>query len=140
MQAHGAAVLREKISDALGVDALENLTAQRHVAITPCIRNPGNTEMATMTVAEELAKLEASQGLSAEIAEAEEDMAGMADEGLTWRLSEAVRNADQATRSGQEDTAEYEVGENGARISRDERSALDALLGNIRYDKPKGRS
>ena len=136
----GAAALREKISDALGPDALENLISQRHVAITPCIRNPGNTEMATMTVAEELAKLEAVQGLSAEIAEAEEDMAGVADEGLTWRLSEAVRNADQATRSGQEDTAEYEVGDNGARISRDERSALDALLGNINYDKPKGRS
>jgi DNA primase len=136
----GAAALREKISDALGPDALENLISQRHVAITPCIRNPGNTEMATMTVAEELAKLEAVQGLSAEIAEAEEDMAGVADEGLTWRLSEAVRNADQATRSGQEDTAEYEVGDNGARISRDERSALDALLGNIKYDKPKGRS
>ncbi|GLT07822.1 DNA primase [Sulfitobacter porphyrae] len=136
----GAAVLREKISSALGPDALENLTAQRHVAITPCIRNPGNTEMATMTVAEELAKLEAARGLSAEIAEAEEDMAGTADEGLTWRLSEAVRSADQATRSGQEDKAEYEVGENGARMSRDERSALDALLENITYEKPKGRS
>lgn len=136
----GAEALREKISDALGPDALENLTAQRHVAITPCIRNPGNTEMATMTVAEELAKLEAARGLSAEIAEAEEDMAGTADEGLTWRLSEAVRSADQARRSGQEDKAEYEVSENGARISRDERSALDALLENITYEKPKGRS
>lgn len=55
-------------------------------------------------------------------------------------MSEAVRSADQATRSGQEDKAEYEVGENGARMSRDERSALDALLENITYEKPKGRS
>jgi DNA primase len=135
----GGAVLHERISDVLGMDALENLVAQRHVAITPCIRNPGNAEMAAMTVAEELAKLSAMRGLSAEIAEAMEDLTGMADEGVTWRLGEAARAADQATRTGQEDKAEYDVGDNGARISRDERSALDALLGNIRYEKPKGR-
>jgi DNA primase len=55
---------------------------------------------------------------------------------VTWRLSEAARAADRATRSsGQEDKAEYEVGENGARIKRDERSALDALLDTIKYSK-----
>ncbi|MBD3662518.1 DNA primase [Sulfitobacter aestuariivivens] len=134
----GAAALREKVSAVLGPDALENLTAQRHVAITPCIRNPGNREMAQMTVAEELAKLEAMRGLDAEIAEAVEDLSGVPDEGVTWRLSEAARAADRARRTGQEDKAEYEVGDNGARISRDERSALDALLGTIKYEKKKG--
>lgn len=137
--AGGAKVLRDQISSALGPDALENLTSQRHVAITPCIRNPGDIEMATMTVAEELAKLEAARGLNAEIAEAAEDLSGTADEGVTWRLSEAARAADRAARTGQEDKAEYEVGDNGARIKRDERSALDALLGGIKYEKPKGR-
>lgn len=130
-----AEVLRAKISGALGPDMLENLTAQRHVAITPCIRNPGDVEMAKMTVAEELAKLEAMRGLSMEIAEAVEDLSGVADEGVTWRLSEAVRAADHAQRTGQEDKAEYETGDNGARIKRDERSALDALLGTIKYTK-----
>jgi DNA primase len=133
----GAEVLREKISSALGPDMLENLAAQRHVAITPCIRNPGDSEMAAMTVAEELAKLEAMRGLNAEIAEAAEDLTGFADEGVTWRLSEAARAADRAQRTGQEDKAEYEVGDNGARIKRDERSALDALLGTIKYNKAK---
>ncbi|MGB3247395.1 MAG: DNA primase [Sulfitobacter sp.] len=131
----GAEVLREKITNALGPDALENLTSQRHVAITPCIRNPGNRDMAAMTLAEELAKLEAMRGLNAEIAEAMEDLSGVADEGVTWRLSEAARAADKAQRTGQEDKAEYEVGDNGARIKRDERSALDALLGTIKYSK-----
>ena len=135
----GMQVLHKEISSALGADALENLRRQRHVAITPCIRNPGNVEMATMTVAEELAKLESARGLNAEIAEAAEDLSGVADEGVTWRLSEAARAADNATRTGQEDKAEYEVGDNGARIKRDERSALDALLDGIRYEKPKGR-
>ena len=136
----GPEVLREKIESALGPDALENLSAQRHVAITPCMRNPGDSEMAAMTVAEELAKLEAMRGLDAEIAEAAEDLTGVADEGVTWRLSEAARAADRAQRTGQEDKAEYEVGDNGARIKRDERSALDALLGTIKYNKAGGDS
>ena len=129
--------LSRRISDALGEDTLENLMRQRHVAITPCIRNPGNVDMTAMTVAEELAKLEASRGLDAEIADAAEDLTGVPDEGVTWRLSEAARAADRARRSGHEDTAEYDVGDNGAHISRDERSALDALIGTIRGAKPK---
>ncbi|KIN60402.1 DNA primase [Sulfitobacter noctilucae] len=136
----GSDVLHEKISSALGEGALENLLAQRHVAITPCVRNPGDIEMASLTVAEELAKLEAARGLDAEIAEAMEDLSGVADEGVTWRLSEAARAADLATRSGQEDTAEYDLGENGARISKDERSAWDTLLETIKFDKSKGQS
>jgi len=136
----GAQVLREKVSSALGDGALESLMSQRHVAITPCIRNPSDAELVRMTVAEELAKLEAARGLSAEIAEAAEDLSGAADEGVTWRLSEAARAADMASRSGgQEDKAEYDLGDNGARISKDERSALDALLETIRYSKSGGR-
>jgi DNA primase len=126
------AALREKIYSALGEQTLENMTSQRHVAVTPCIRTPGNTELTRMTVAEELGKLEAVRGLDAEIADAMEDLSGVADEGLTWRLSEAARNADRAQRSGQEDTAEYDIAENGAHVSRDERSAFDALIGAIR--------
>ena len=134
----GPEVLREKISAALGEAALENLMSQRHVAITPCVRNPGDIELARMTVAEELAKLKATHGLNAEIAEAVEDLSGVADEGMTWRLSEAARAADQARRSGQEDTGEYDLGDNGALINKDERSAWDTLLGTINFSKSKG--
>ncbi len=130
-----AEVLRENISAALGGNALENLIRQNHVAIMPCIRNPGDVDMARMTVAEALAKLSSRRGLEAEIADAAEDLTGVADEGVTWRLTEARRAADTALRSGQEDKAEYDVGENGARISRDERSALDNLIASIRSPK-----
>ncbi|WP_299952854.1 DNA primase [uncultured Roseobacter sp.] len=133
-----ADTLRTRISDALGAETLENLLAQRHVAIVPCIRSPGDVEKARMTVAEELAKLHSARGLDAEIAEAVEDLNGVADEGLTWRLSEAAQAADRARRSGQEDTAEYDLGDNGARISREERGALDALLDAIKHQKPGG--
>ncbi|WP_295316165.1 DNA primase [Roseobacter sp.] len=131
-----AARMRDKIEGALGPDALENLLSQRHVSVVPCIRSPGDVEKARMTVAEELAKLQSARGLDVEISEAAEDMSGEADEGLTWRLSEAARAAERAQRSVQEDRAEYETGENGVRISREERSTFNALLQAIRQHKP----
>jgi len=131
----GSEVLREKILSALGPDALDNLMGSRHVAIVPCIRTPGNADMARMTVAEELAKLSAAKGLDAEIADAVQDLEGVADEGVTWRLSQAAAAASDATQSGKEDNAEYETGDNGARINRSERQAFAALMDQIRFSK-----
>ncbi|MDF1727002.1 MAG: DNA primase [Sulfitobacter sp.] len=135
----GKDALRAEIVAVMGAEALENLLTQRHVAITPPVRNPGQTETARLTLAEELAKLEATRGLNAEIADAAEDLSGTADEGVTWRLSEAARAAAEASRSGQEDRTAYDLGENGALVSKDEKNALDALLDTIKFDKPKGR-
>jgi len=124
------------LAAAVGQEALENLMRLRHVAISPCLRKPGDTDLARMTVAGEIAKLSAARGLNAEIAEAIEEIEGFADEAVTWRLGEAAQLHHLATRSQQEDTAEYDVGENGAPINRDERSALDALLAQISFSKP----
>ncbi len=130
-----AAQMRDKIDEVLGPDALENLLSQRHISVMPWIRSPGDVEQARMEVAEKLAKLQSARGLDVEISEAAEDMSGEADEGLTWRLSEAARAAERAQRSVQEDRAEYETGENGVRISREERSTFNALLQAIRQHK-----
>ena len=129
------ATLRDEIVTQLGPAPLENLYALRHVAIHPCIRTPGDVEQAQMTLAEELAKLEAHRGLSAEIAEAAEDLTGGADEAVTWRLTQAAEARNRAERSPHEDKAEYDTGENGARINRDERSAFNALIEGITYSK-----
>ena len=40
-----------------------------------------------------------------------------------------------AMRSQHQDKTEYDTGDNGARISRDERSAFEALLEQIGYSK-----
>jgi DNA primase len=125
------------ISGVLGSEALENMTSLRHVAISPCVRNPGDVEIARMTLAEELAKLESRRGLSAEIAEAAEELSGVADEAMTWRLGQAAQAHNKAERSEHEDKAEYDIGDNGARIKRDERSAFDALVDQIKYAKPR---
>ncbi len=125
--------LRDEIAEALGPDALENLLSLRHVAISPCVRKPGDLEMAGLTLAEEFAKLESIAGLTAELAEAEEDLDGLADEALTWRLRQAAEARNRAVRSENEDKATYDVGENGARLNRDERDAFGALLDRIGF-------
>lgn len=131
----GAAVLEEQIQMALGPDALENLMATRHVAITPCIRHRGDAELARMTLTEELAKLSTHKGWEAELEEAEQDLQEMADEAVTWRLAQAAQARNQAQSGAQEDTTEYETGPNGVLMNRDERSALDALLDQITFSK-----
>ena len=127
--------LKEEIDAAAGAHALENLFALRHVAIMPCLRRPGDVETASLTLAEEFAKLEASRGLDAELAEAEEDLSGLADEAVTWRLGQAAEARNKAVRSENEDRAQYDVGENGARLNREERDAFGALLERIGYSK-----
>ncbi|MFV1493459.1 DNA primase [Phaeobacter sp. JH20_36] len=127
--------LKEEIAQAAGSHALENLFALRHVAISPCLRRPGDVEIASLTLAEEFAKLEASRGLDAELAEAEEDLDGLADEAVTWRLGQAAEARNKAVRSENEDRAQYDVGENGARLNREERDAFGALLERIGYSK-----
>jgi DNA primase len=128
-------MLREKITGNLGADALENLFSQRHVAISPPVRNPGNIEVARASLAEDLAKLEARRGAAREIEEAAADLEGIADEGLTWRLSEAAKARDKAERAEREDKTVYDTAPSGAKLNREERSALDTLLGQINYTK-----
>jgi len=131
----GASSLRGRIDDELGPYALETLMAQRHVAITPCIRKPGDHEMTAMTIAEELAKLAAVRGLKDEVQDAADDLSGEADEGLTWRLAEAAKAADLAQRSGQEDKAEYVIADNGARLDREEVAKSRSFFDQIDFSK-----
>ena len=127
--------LHDTIAQALGPHALENFLNRRHVAVVPCLRKPDDTELARMTLTEEFAKLHAQSGLHAELSEAAEDVGDLQDEALTWRLSQAADAKNRAMRSQFEDTADYETGENGARINREEREAFDSLLDRITYSK-----
>ncbi|WP_425044013.1 DNA primase [Primorskyibacter sp. S87] len=127
--------LRERIDQALGPETLENLHALRHVAISPCVRRPGDEDLARMTLAEELAKLDAHRGWQAEIAEAQEEFSEAKDEAFTWRLGQAAEALNRATRSENEEKTIYDTGDNGARINREEREKLDALLEKISYNK-----
>ena len=133
----GVETLRARIVEAMGEEPLEKLLVLPHVAITPPVRHPGDADLAARTLEEELNKLAAQRGLRAELSEASADMAGLADEAVTWRLGQATEAHNRAVRSQQEDRAEYDLGENGARIKRQERERFEALLGAITFSKPK---
>lgn len=125
----------EAMAAMLGEAALEKLFAQPHLTIIPALRRPGDIDLARMTVAEELAKLDANRGLQAEIAEAAEDLSGPANEALTWRLGQAAEAHNRAAHGTREDKTEFDLGDNGARIDRREKDAFDALLDKINYAK-----
>ena len=120
-----------KINEMLGPDALEKLLSQSHVQIVPCIRHPENVEMAKMTVLEELAKLASLRGLAAELQEVSASAKDGVDETDIWRLGRAADAKSKASLSDTDDKAEYDLADNGARVNRDERSALDNLIVKI---------
>ena len=134
----GPEALRAAISKGLGAEVLETLMSLPHVAITPSVRHAGDADLARMTVAEELAKIAAQKGLAEEVSDAIEDLSGVADEALTWRLGQAAEAHNRALRSQQEDKTEYETAENGVRLKRGERAAFDALLDQIGASKSGG--
>ncbi|MEZ5887837.1 MAG: DNA primase [Paracoccaceae bacterium] len=94
---------------------LEKLLALPHVQIAPPVRNSKDHVLARMCLAEEFAKLEARRGIRAEIKEAMEDLTGLADEGVTWRLSQAAEARHRAERSRLDDDSD--MGEDRAALS-----------------------
>lgn len=126
-----------KVRELIGPDALEKLLSQSHVQIMTCIRQPDNVEMAKMTVREELAKLASQRGLAAELKEVSDTAKDGVDETDIWRLGRAKEAKNQASLSDTDDKTEYDLADNGARVNRDERSALDNLVGKITFSKDK---
>ena len=129
--------LRAALADTLGPGPLEKLFALRHVQIAPPVLRPEDEEAAAMCLAEELDKLMAARGAESEIAEAMQELTGLADEGLTWRLSQAAEARNRAGRSDTEDKGNYDLAPNGARMAREERDAFARLLDQIGYGKDK---
>jgi DNA primase len=129
--------LPDTVRQIAGQSRVESFLGQSHLAIVPCLRRPGDLDMARMTIAEELAKLSTARGLMAEISEAEEDLAAGDEEALTWRLRQAAEAMQTAQRAQSEDRVQYETAPNGAAIDRAERDNFEALLGSIRYSKPR---
>ena len=131
--------MKDRIAAAAGPEALENLYRLRHVAISPCVRKPGDIDLARKTLAEELAKLEARHGLYAEVAEAEEELTGMADEAVTWRLGQAAEARSRSYRIDLDGGGEAVVAENGLALDKSDVEYRDKVFGKIDFTKG-GRS
>jgi DNA primase len=102
---------------------LETLFAERHVMSAPPIRKRDDPELALMCVAEGLAKLDARRGAMQEIEEGVEDIAGLVDEGLTWRLGQAAEARNRAERTDLTDAGD--MGEDRAALSKGLQDMID---------------
>jgi DNA primase len=103
--------------------ALEALMSRPHVAIAPPVRNQADTDLAALCLAEELAKLDARRGARRDIEDAVEDVDGLPDEGLTWRLSQAADALHRSARAMPTDTGD--LGEDRAALSRQLQRLID---------------
>jgi DNA primase len=126
-----------QLSSEIPIDTLERFMRQSHLSVIPSCKKPGNIDLASMTLQEELVKLAAHKGLLAELNEAFEIPDDDLDDTVLWRLGQAADAQNRAARPDKDDVGQFDMGENGARINRDERSKLDALIQTIRYDKRK---
>ena len=126
----GHAQFREKIEAVASVE-VEKIFGLAHVRSAPPVLRVDDTEFALMCLAEEFAKLEARRGTQAEVAEAMEDLGGLADEGLTWRLTQAAEARHRADRSNLDEVSEG--GEDRAALS----AQLQALIDGAAWIKKK---
>ena len=123
MQAHqpsdalAAALARENPG------VLETLMRHPHVRSAPPVLRRDDRDFARMCLAEELAKLQAARAVRAETEEAAEALEGLADEGVTWRISQATKAFHRAGKSKLEDTGD--LGEDRAAMSDFLQSLLD---------------
>ncbi|MEO8241696.1 MAG: DNA primase [bacterium] len=111
--------------------ALDALMSRPHVLIAPPVRNRTDSDLATRCLAEELAKLDARRGTRREIEDAVEDLSGLADEGLTWRLGQAAAARHRADQPPRADTAD--MGEDRAALS----NHLQSLINSKVWEKKK---
>ncbi len=103
--------------------ALDALMQRPHVSIAPPVRNTDDDDLATFCLAEELAKLDAQRGARREIEEAVEDLGGLPDEGITWRLTKAAEARHRSEKPERADATD--LGEDRLALSRHLQSLID---------------
>ena len=108
----------------MGDDPRERLNALGHVRVARAIALGGDAQIARAAILEEMAKQTAEIGILEEVRDAVEDLHGIADEGVTWRLQQASIARDRALRgAGQDDTTtggEQELSDHLSRLIADQ--------------------
>ncbi|MBP6737220.1 MAG: DNA primase [Rhodobacteraceae bacterium] len=106
--------------------ALDVLLSQPHVRNAPAVRNREDAEFAALCLASDLAKLETSRSARREIAEAQDDITGLSDEGLTWRLHKAAEARNAAEKIASDDS--NDLGEDRAALSNHLQRLIDGRV------------
>lgn len=106
-----------------GQRALESIMDEPHVRSAPAILRPAEDDAAAGILANALDRIEARRAARDEIARAEAEIEGLADEGLTWRVAQSARARQQADHPSLADLSD--LGEDRAALSAQLRAALD---------------
>ncbi|MTH77501.1 DNA primase [Paracoccus aestuariivivens] len=114
-----------------GQRALESIMAEPHVRTAPAILRPSPDDSAGGILANALDRIEARRAARDEIARAEAEIEGLADEGLTWRVAQSARARQQADHPSLADLSD--LGEDRAALS----AQLKAALENEIWRKPR---
>ena len=106
-----------------------------HVRITASLKPEADPEMAEACLAEAFARLQADRAHHLEILEATDDLEGVADEGLTWRLSKAAEARHSAARGPQDSKGDSVLAPNGVELDRDELDRARRLHDSIDFTR-----
>lgn len=129
-----AALVHDLLSGAqsqAGQRALESILADPHVKAAPAILRPHDGDAASGILTNALDRIEARRAAREEIARAEAEIEGMADEGLTWRMAQSAKARQQADHPSLADLSD--LGEDSDSF----RAVLDAALKNEIWRKPR---
>ncbi len=113
----------------------ESVLLHPHVRITPALAAGADPETAAFCLAEALARLQADRAHRLEIADAEDDLSGVADEGLTWRVSKAAEARHSAARGPEAAKGESVIAPNGIELDRDELNRARRLHESIDFSR-----
>lgn len=94
-----SARLIDLIYEKLGYDPMAHLMTLPSVRIHPHLKSTTSSKLSAMVLKEELVKHAAIIGAEQELAEAEQDLDDVANEGLTWRIQQATQARDKATKA-----------------------------------------
>ncbi|MEF3046923.1 DNA primase [Pseudotabrizicola sp. L79] len=106
-----------------------------HVRITQALSPKADPVQAEGCLAEALARLQADRAHRLEILDAEDDLGGVADEGLTWRLSKAAEARHTAARGPQDTKGDSVLAPNGVELDRDELDRARKLHDSIDFTR-----
>jgi len=113
----------KNIQNLLGYSPLDKLMKLKPIKNHPYLKKNSAPDLIQQTLEEELTKHVALIGAFNEIKEAEQDLTGLVDEGLTWRLQQASIAKAKATRAVEEEYSDTD--ENTLEMSKNLQNMLD---------------
>lgn len=118
---------------------LDALLSHPHVRNAPALLDHADTDRAEFALAQDFFILSAERGRRREIEEAEQDIEGVVDEGLTWRIAKANEARAAAHRGPQDKIGEAVISPNGVALDKEELEEARKVFDSIRFDRPSRR-